>query len=337
MPQGIDMKQGASLSRQRGRGVIATIVLAFVLGGGLIGGLYWWSTRPAAMVSAPATAPPVATEQPAAAASAPVGEPAERAETAMQQKRMFVPPGENAFELYLQVADADPDNIQARNALIELFPYAVLFVEQRIAAGDATDGERVLALMRRADASAPALPRLDSALAELRTEQATLLAEAERRAAETAARAATPEAPATVAASTPPPPAATAPVQTPVPAPAETASAPPPVAAVAPPTAPSTTQSAPAAARPAAASGLPPVVSSVQPRYPAIATRRKIEGRVELQFSVSPDGRVGDVTVVSSDPPGVFDREAMAAMERWRFAPQAKGSSGRRVFDFKLN
>ena len=323
--------------------MIATIVLAFVLGGGLIGGLYWWSTRPAVVVSAPGAAPAVAPDQPAAAA--PVGDPAERAGTAMQQKRMFVPPGENAFELYLQVADADPDNIQARNALVELFPYAVLFVEQRIAAGDAIDGERVLALMRRADANAPALPRLGTALEDLRTAQAQLLADTERRAAEAAARAAaaattapvpaaTTPAPATVAATTAPPPAASAPVPIATElAPAETASAPSqPVAAAVPTAQPP----APSAAR-TAASGLPPVLSSVQPRYPPIATRRKLEGRVELSFDVRPDGRVDNVAVVSSDPPDVFDREAVAAMERWRFAPQANASSGRRVFDFKLN
>ena len=338
---GTDMKQQASCARQRGIGVVATIVLALVLGVVLIGGLYWWSTRPAGEAPAtPATPGPIA-EQPAEPVI-PVGDPGELAEKAMQEKRMFVPPGDNAFELYLRVADADPNNVQARNALGELFPYAVLFVEQRIAAGDVVDGERVVALMQRADAAAPALPRLSSALADLRTRQAQQLADTERRAAEAAAaadaaRAAAATAAATPAASTAPPPAAPAvpdPVPSaPDPAPETVAEAAPPVTQ-APASAPAP---APASQPPPRLGGLPAVVSSVQPDYPVRASRRRIEGKVELQFTVQPDGSVTDVTVVSSKPLGMFDREAIAAMERWRFAPQQNASRGRRVFDFKLN
>lgn len=69
----------------------------------------------------------------------------------------------------------------------------------------------------------------------------------------------------------------------------------------------------------------PPVVMemkllrSVQPEYPSEARRRGIEGAVELQFTVGSNGRVSDVAVVSSTPPGVFDAEATAAVKRWRY------------------
>lgn len=255
---------------------------------------------------------------------------------------MFVPPGENAFELYLQVADADPQNIQARNALGELFPYAVLFVEQRIAAGDVTDGERVVALMQRADAAAPALPRLTSALADLRTRQVQQEADTERRTAEAAAAADAARAAAATAAATPaataapaPAPAVVDPVpSTPDPAPKTVATATPPATQEPVPVpVPALAPQPP----PRISGGLPAVVSSVQPDYPLRAARRRIEGKVELQFTVRPDGSVADVVVVSSKPLGMFDREAVAAMERWQFAPQANESRGRRVFDFKLD
>lgn len=343
------MKQQTSLSRQRGISVVATIALAVILGIVLIAGLYWWSTRPAedatpatgvaTPATTPGTTPAAPTEEPVAVV-VPAGDPAELAETAMQEKRMFVPPGNNAFELYLRVADADPDNIQARNALGELFPYAVLFVEQRIAAGDVVDGERVVALMQRADAAAPALPRLTSALADLRERQAQQLAETERRAAEAEAARQAAAAAAATAAATPAPAPATTPAES-EPAPAVADPEPEPVAAAPAPVEQAPTAAPPpapaAAATPTQFSPLPAVVSTVQPDYPVRASRRRIEGSVELSFVVQPDGSVTDVAVVSSKPLGMFDREAISAMERWRFAPQQNPSRGRRVFDFKLN
>jgi protein TonB len=81
---------------------------------------------------------------------------------------------------------------------------------------------------------------------------------------------------------------------------------------------------------------LPPVVSQVSPRYPPLALRRRIEGFVELSFTVQTDGRVTDISVVDSQPSTLFNREAINAMERWRFAPTPTPVKGRRTFDFKL-
>lgn len=340
------MQHGASLAQQRGRGVVATILLALVLGGALVGGLYWWSSRPTADVSqAPAeTAASVATET----QSASTGDPAQRAAAAMREKRMFAPTGDNAFELYLQLADAEPDNTQARNALGELFPYAVLYVEQRLAAGDADEAARVLGLMHRADAQAPALPRLDAAVVELRAQAA------EQQRAEAARQSAAQNAPApatsTPAAVAEQPPATSPASNATAPAPSAASERPPVAAASTPASAQAAaappvvqTESAPASTPPAPRSapsppaGLPAVVSTAQPRYPVMAQRRKLEGRVDLEFTVRPDGSVTDVRVLSSEPEGVFDREAVAAMQRWRFAPAATESRGRRAFDFKLD
>ena len=56
------------------------------------------------------------------------------------------------------------------------------------------------------------------------------------------------------------------------------------------------------------------------PVYPAKAARSQTEGWVDLEVLVSMDGRVLDIIVVASDPPGVFEEEAMAAAKRWIFA-----------------
>jgi protein TonB len=61
------------------------------------------------------------------------------------------------------------------------------------------------------------------------------------------------------------------------------------------------------------------LLRSVAPDYPEDARRRKIEGSVDLTYIVGSDGRVRDVEVADSNPPGVFDAEAVAAVKRWRY------------------
>ena len=59
----------------------------------------------------------------------------------------------------------------------------------------------------------------------------------------------------------------------------------------------------------------------VAPDFPLEARKRGIEGWVDLQFLVNPDGSVGDVTVVGAQPVGVFEQSAIDAVRRWRFQP----------------
>lgn len=58
------------------------------------------------------------------------------------------------------------------------------------------------------------------------------------------------------------------------------------------------------------------------PFYPEDARRRRIEGSVELAYIVGSDGKVRDVHVTESTPPGVFDDEAISAVRRWRYDPR---------------
>jgi protein TonB len=309
------------------------LVLALLLAFGLSACSKDEEAAPAA--PAPGTAQPAATPQSAPVPEADPNETpaqiAERADAAIDAQRLFAPPGDNAFELYLRVIEAEPDQPLARNALTDLFPYAVMHVEQRLSAGDPDDAERVLSLMEKANPQAPALPRLRSSVEAARERAiAAAAAEAERpdRAPPAARDAAT-------AAQAPPPP-----VATPAPTPAPEAATPPPAPApaptpVEPPPTPAPTPAPAPVRRP---SGLPPVVDQVAPRYPPLAMRRRVEGFVELQFTVMPDGSVTNVSVLRSDPRNMFDREAINAMQRWRFqsVPGAEPVVGRRTFDFKL-
>jgi len=60
----------------------------------------------------------------------------------------------------------------------------------------------------------------------------------------------------------------------------------------------------------------------VEPRYPPRAQRANLEGYVRLGFSITPQGRVTDIQVLDAKPAGIFERAAIQALKRWRYAPQ---------------
>lgn len=79
----------------------------------------------------------------------------------------------------------------------------------------------------------------------------------------------------------------------------------------------------------------------MSPDYPATARQRRIEGWVELEYVVGPDGRVVDVRVVQSYPTRIFDAAAERALKRWRFEPGRRDGEptttvGRTRIDFNL-
>jgi TonB family protein len=65
---------------------------------------------------------------------------------------------------------------------------------------------------------------------------------------------------------------------------------------------------------------MPRVRREVRPRYTVDAMDRRIEGAVELEGVIGPDGRVGPARVVRSLVPDL-DAEAIAAVRQWRFEP----------------
>lgn len=60
----------------------------------------------------------------------------------------------------------------------------------------------------------------------------------------------------------------------------------------------------------------------IPPEYPAHARMRRIQGYVDVEFVVDAEGRVRNPTVISANPPGVFDRAALNSIAHWRFEPR---------------
>lgn len=48
------------------------------------------------------------------------------------------------------------------------------------------------------------------------------------------------------------------------------------------------------------------------------------QGFAQVQFTVTAEGRVEDIVIVDSDPPGVFDKAVIRAVSRWRYEPLEK-------------
>jgi TonB family protein len=63
------------------------------------------------------------------------------------------------------------------------------------------------------------------------------------------------------------------------------------------------------------------LVKSVTPVYPAKANVSKIQGWVELDFTVAESGAVKDIAVHAASAPGVFEDAAISALTQWRYKP----------------
>jgi TonB family protein len=55
--------------------------------------------------------------------------------------------------------------------------------------------------------------------------------------------------------------------------------------------------------------------------YPKDALERRIEGAVEIGYTVTAKGVVSDITILDSNPPGVFEKAATNAVSRVRYKP----------------
>lgn len=60
----------------------------------------------------------------------------------------------------------------------------------------------------------------------------------------------------------------------------------------------------------------------IAPEYPPRAAARGTTGWVLLQFTVTTAGATKDVRVVDSEPPGIFDRASIKAVERFKYRPK---------------
>ena len=64
-----------------------------------------------------------------------------------------------------------------------------------------------------------------------------------------------------------------------------------------------------------------PIVK-VEPVYPGRALARGIEGHVIVEFVVTETGSVRDPVVIEAQPPGIFDRAAVAAALKFKYKPK---------------
>ncbi len=256
------------------------------------------------------------------------------AKDANEKAQLVSPEGANAVELYLKALEIDSENRIAKDALNEIMPYAIDRADQYISEGNIPQAERALMLLRKADPSSSViLTTLAGKIENLKRvqssrdaeQQALVLAQqrqAQQRAQEQAGTAA-PVAP--PVAETP-----AAPVIKPA-APIPTTPRPtPPVAA---PT--------PVAAAASAEDRNFQLTRKVEATYPQRALRQRIEGWVELTFTVTAAGDVTDVVVVDSQPRREFDREAARALGQWKFKPRITNgkpvsASARQRLEFKL-
>jgi TonB family protein len=63
------------------------------------------------------------------------------------------------------------------------------------------------------------------------------------------------------------------------------------------------------------------LLKSVQPNYPAKALAGKVEGWVDVEFTIAANGKVQDAAVRANSVPVVFDEAAVKAVLQWRYKP----------------
>lgn len=74
--------------------------------------------------------------------------------------------------------------------------------------------------------------------------------------------------------------------------------------------------------RPGSGINNPTPIRSIQPKYTSEAMRAKIQGSVELEAVVQPNGTIGDVRILKPlDKQYGLDQEAIAAAKQWLFRP----------------
>ena len=282
--------------------------------------------------STPVSTDKIAVAPPANVEAMDVNQLLSEARKAMNDHRVLAPAGNNAFEFYLKALEKQPGNPVATDALRETFPFAASGAEQAINGRDFNEAQRQIDLLAKADPANYTVTILRSKLdaqrklldkeqqqaLDLQQRQQQLAAEkaaAEKAAAEKLAQAQKAE------------PAAEQPKAAPT-------------RAVAAATTPAAESSQPAAQQAATADAV--MIKYVPPRFPTQAQRSRTEGWVLVGYTVGTDGSVSDAQVVDAQPRHMFDREAINAVERWKFKPAMSNGNPveakqQRRIEFKLN
>lgn len=80
----------------------------------------------------------------------------------------------------------------------------------------------------------------------------------------------------------------------------------------------------------------------IAPQYPRDAARARINGFVQLEVLVNADGSVRSAKVLGSNPKGLFEAAAVAAVMRWKFKPKVVNGQpvpqrGSQKIEFNIN
>lgn len=262
-----------------------------------------------------------------------------RLQSAIADNRILNPLDDNAIATLIELKTAQPDTPALQTTLLELYPLAVQVVEGSLDRGELDLASAQIALLARTGHASTSLDLLREKLdRELRArDPAAARAEAAATRAETATTPGITSPAPDAAAMRPAPTAApTRPATPAAPQPVAAAATRPPSAAVEPANEPAAeaasnpgaagTSPAPQAATAAPAAEpveTPPVqIAFAAPNYPPRARSRRIEGEVELAFTIDRNGEPVDIRVVRAEPPNTFDIEAIRAAQRWRFEPR---------------
>jgi periplasmic protein TonB len=62
----------------------------------------------------------------------------------------------------------------------------------------------------------------------------------------------------------------------------------------------------------------------IQPQYPRNAARDRIEGFVEFELIINPDGTVRSARPIKAQPRGVFEAAGMQSIMKWKFKPKVE-------------
>jgi protein TonB len=297
----------------------------------------------------------------------------EKANAALAADQLFEPAGRSVLDHYLAALDAtreqatDEDDKRARRlsdamasndrqvqikmAIADIFPAGLTWIELALADDQREAADRVLRLLERAQPDSMALQRLRLRL-EQPPEVASTSPAADAVRAVSVGQQVSPTEQADPISGSPFPPVANsigAPptLDPPDATPSQTTLAPSTATAAEAVIAKSTTPELPAAGSTPATSPAdapsaraqnfqPVVVSQVAPRYPPRAVRQRLEGWVKVGFTIEPDGSVGAVKILDSEPSGVFDFEAVRSIKRWRFKPTGQQVMAQRQIEFKL-
>ena len=274
------------------------------------------------------------------------------ASKAYNENRLYAPAGNNAMEYYLALRDKQPGDAGASSALNDLLPMAVIATEQGIAREDFAEAKRLLALLGKSDANHPAMARLKDSIAKseaavakrAETEKLTAEEEAKRqqdlaKKREEDQRKLQEQQRQQVAADQQRQQQEVAQAETERQRQQQAAAA-------------EAERQRQAAAQQAAAQSARPAetsrpavsndlraVSQAGPKFPQTAQRAGATGSVQVEYTVGTDGSVVNARVVSSNGPRQFqrdfEREALAAVKRWRFQPIGQSTTTRATVSFQ--